>query len=71
MVAGEWWSALTPEQVLQLPQRIFCRGHLFHITPAVRKNESDSGRVNHVCIFRGFFLGHLFTKKCLSGCVGQ
>lgn len=37
---GERWSTLTPEQVLQLPERIFYRGRLFHITPAERKNES-------------------------------
>lgn len=35
------WSALTPEQVLQLPERIFYRGRLLHITPAERENELD------------------------------
>ncbi|KAI4807772.1 hypothetical protein KUCAC02_027558 [Chaenocephalus aceratus] len=38
---GEARSPLTPEQVLQLPERIFCRGRLFHRAPAERWNESE------------------------------
>ena len=36
----QWWSSLTPEQVLQLSERIFYGGRLLNMTPAERKNES-------------------------------
>lgn len=62
--AGKGWSALTPEQVLQLPARVFCRGRLLHITPAERKNESHWERVNHLLLL-GLFTGSRLCSEVL------